>query len=253
MPIKPNPTPDSVTAELAAAEAEHRRLSDKSSAIQQAGDDTRRAVELAELHLAYRELPDPTREAAVQALTELEALAAAPELDLQALLTAFDKRQRLDAEAGAVQAHVSALDRLDPLPDNAIGAMQTRTARVNRRLAGQKFSDYLDAIITRRENAAYNARVTQLRTDLEETVDAAESVARRRAPSSPAANGSRSTPRPDRRQVARGVREGDARADRSQSHRERHQGPRNRPQQHSPRPAATADARRNGCRNHQLR
>jgi hypothetical protein len=181
MATKPTPTPESIDAELAAAEAEHRRLADKAAAIREAGDVTRAAVELQELHRAYRELPDPTRTAAVQARAELEAIANAPELDLQALLAAFDKRQQLDAECGSVAGFLGRLDQIDPLPPLPNGVERHRNPRTHRQFAGVKFSDYLDELISGRATAAYNARIDQLRGDIATTVDAAEAIARQQA------------------------------------------------------------------------
>ena len=181
MPTKPTPTPESIDAELAAAQAEASRLADKAAAIREAGDVTRTAVELAELHRAYRELPDPTRETAVQARAELATLASADELDVNALIAAFDKRQKLDAECGSVAVYLAQLDRVDPLPPLPNGVERHRNPRTHRQFAGVKFSDYLDELISSRATAAYNARFDQLRGDLETTVDAAEAIARQQA------------------------------------------------------------------------
>src|SRR4051812_45413019 len=159
MPTKPTPTPESIDAELAAAEAEHRRLADKAAAIREAGDVTRTAVEIQELHRAYRELPDPTRTAAVQARAELDAIAQADELDVQALMAAFDKRQKLDAECGSVAGFLGQLDRVDPMPTLPNGVERHRNPRTHRQFAGVKFSDYLDELISSRATAAYNARL----------------------------------------------------------------------------------------------
>jgi hypothetical protein len=181
MPTKSATTPESIDAELAAAEAEHRRLADKAAAIREAGDVTRTAVELQELHRAYRELPDPTRTAAIQARAELEAIANAPELDLQALMAAFDNRQKLDAECGSVAGFLGRLDQVDPLPPLPNGVERNRNPRTHRQFAGVKFSDYLDELISGRATAAYNARLDQLRGDIATTVDAAEAIARQQA------------------------------------------------------------------------
>ncbi|WP_029108580.1 hypothetical protein [Mycobacterium sp. URHD0025] len=174
-------TPADIDAALEGAEAEHRRLAGKAVAIREAGETTRAAVELAEIRRGWRELPKPARDAAIAARKELDALAAADPLDLDALAGAFDKRQRLDAELGALHLHLNRLNTVDPLPDNEIGVQRDRTVPVGRRFIGVKFSDYLDSIIAQREKAAYNARAHQLSTDLAEAIDAAEAAARQQA------------------------------------------------------------------------
>jgi hypothetical protein len=181
MPSKTPLTPDAVDAQLAAAEAEHRRFSAKAAAIQQAGDETRVAVELAELRDAYAALPRQAREARDQAQAELDALTAADVLDINALLSAFDKVQRLDAECGGVAGHVAQLDRIDPLPRTAHGVERMRPPQCQRLHAGARFSDYLDALVTSRADAAGSKRTAELRDELAATIESAEQIARQQA------------------------------------------------------------------------
>jgi hypothetical protein len=181
MPSKTPLTPDAVDAQLAAAEEEHRRLAEKAAAIREAGDRVRVAVELQELRAAYATLPKAAREARDHAQSELDAIAATDTLDLPALLEAFDKVQRLDAECGGVAGHVSALDRVDPLPRTATGVERMRPPQCQRLHAGARFSDYLDALITNRADTAGAKRAAELRDELAATIESSEQIARQQA------------------------------------------------------------------------
>jgi hypothetical protein len=182
MPSKPAATtPDDVDAELAASEAEANRLADKAAAIRQAGDETRAAVELAELRTAYATLPKAAREARDAAQAELDAVAAADTLDLPALLEAFDRAQILDAECGGVAAHVAALDQVDPLPRTAQGIERSRPPQSQRIRAGARFSDFLDQLVANRADAAGAKRAAELRDELNQAIDVADRVARSQA------------------------------------------------------------------------
>jgi hypothetical protein len=174
-------TPEQIDADLAAAEAEHARLADKVAAVREAGETTRAAVELQCIRTAASTLPKAAREARDQAAADLAAVANVDTLDLQALLTAFDRLLRLDGEAGAVRQHTGRLDRLDPLPPHPNGAERTRPPQCVRLHAGANFSDYVDILIARRADTAEANRLNQLRAELTETVDAAESTARQQA------------------------------------------------------------------------
>jgi hypothetical protein len=182
MPTKPAATtPDTIDEQLAEAQAEASRLADKAAAIREAGDITRTAVELAELRDAYATLPRAAREARDQAQAELDAIAAADTLDLPALLEAFDRVQRLDAECGGVASHVAQLDRVDPLPRTAQGIERSRPPQAQRIRAGARFSEYLDQLITNRADTAGAKRAAELRDELAATIESSEQVARQQA------------------------------------------------------------------------
>jgi hypothetical protein len=181
MPTKPNPTPEDVDVQLAAAQAEANRLADKAAAIREAGEATRAAVELARLRGDYAKLTKSAREARNAATAELDAIAQAAELDLPALLVAFDRRQRLDAECGAVAGHVSRLDQVDPLPRLPNGVERHRPPQCQRVHRGATFSDYIDMLLHQRADAAESELASRLRDELHETVEAAEQAARQQA------------------------------------------------------------------------
>ena len=174
-------TPETIDAQLAAAEAEHRRLADKAAAIREAGETTRVAVELATLHHAYATLPKAAREARNKAQAELDTLANAEVLDLDKLLAAFDRVQRLDAECGAVAGHVARLDHVDPQPPFPNGAQRLRPPQCQRLHAGAKFSEFVDRLVTSRANAAESKQAEHLRDELHATIEAAEHTARQQA------------------------------------------------------------------------
>ena len=181
MPTKPNPTPDTIDAELVAAQAEASRLADKAAAIREAGEATRAAVELARLREDYATLTKSAREARNAATAELDAVAQAAELDLPALLAAFDRRQQLDAECGAVAGHVARLNQIDPLPPLPNGVERFRPPQCQRLSAGAQFSNFIDHLITSRADAAEAKWTNQLRDELHDTVEAAEQAARQQA------------------------------------------------------------------------
>jgi hypothetical protein len=175
------PTPEQIDDQLVAAEAEHRRLADKAAAIREAGETTRAAVELRCVRDAHAALPKAAREARDQAAADLATSANAEILDHSALLAAFDRLQRLDAQCAAVSAFTSQLDRLDPLPERPNGAQQSRPPQCARLHRGATFSDYVDMLLHKRADAAEAERLKQLQDDLAKTVDAAEQAARQQA------------------------------------------------------------------------
>jgi len=178
MATKPATTPDEIEEQYAAAQAEANRLADRANAIREAGDATRQAVEINTLRDQYATLPKQAREARNAATEALEAVAAAPKLDLPALLAAFDKRQTLDYVCDAVATHTARLNLVDPMPDNPNGTQRQRPPQCQSRFAGAKFSDYLDALIARRANAACGTQANEFAIELEQTLDAAEQAAR---------------------------------------------------------------------------
>ncbi len=122
-------TPNQVATDLATAEAETERLRAKQETIATAEAQGLHATELRLYRTAAHDLAieaNKTRNAAKQ---HLDDLATAEQLDTTALLAAFIELKNADAWCAAVALHAGHLDRVDPLPANAIGAPRTRQSR----------------------------------------------------------------------------------------------------------------------------
>ncbi|PND55528.1 hypothetical protein CRM90_22520 [Mycobacterium sp. ENV421] len=188
-------TAEEIDAEADAARAEHERLAARATSIRQAGSDARRAAEITLLRQRHATLPKAAREARRIAEVELARVAAAPELDLAALVAAFDAARTADTACHIGAAVTNQLNAVDPLPDNAIGVQQSRPPAAIPMNDGRKFSDYLDGVILRRASAALAARQKQLDTEKADVLDAADNAARQAAAQT--ADGRHDTPQPE--------------------------------------------------------
>jgi hypothetical protein len=108
--------------QFAAAQAEANRLRAEKDRIDGAGIAARDEARLARYKNdatvragGYRENRDALH-------TKLTELAAAENLDLNALFTAYVEMRDADSKAGALNTHASMLNSLEPEPRNAFGA-----------------------------------------------------------------------------------------------------------------------------------
>lgn len=146
---------------LAKAEREAQALRARAEVVAEARREARHAA----LMSVYRDAANGKAVACNRERSAIEArlnqIAGAVELDVAALEQTFIALKMADARCGGNADFAANLDTIDPLPDNAIGAPQTRTR--SRQIWHQtKWSDYLDAVIdsrAARERTNYASRL----------------------------------------------------------------------------------------------
>jgi len=132
---------------LEAGRQETDRLQAQADAIDAAEHEAKKAARLAHFLEAnstkswqYRDTRDAVR-------ARLDEIAAAPELDVDALRRTFIELKMEDAKCGALSIHAATLNNLDPLPDNFAGVPQTRPTQVGEIYAQWTWAAYLEQTI----------------------------------------------------------------------------------------------------------